>query len=114
MNTQVKIHTREDFITDQAYDAYLIGVKMGTKINEYLDKGYIVFDNGIPITDKRFKFSYMGPAVGLVSKDGKSCVTYGNISRDNDGKVFISKSAVVNGLSKFKIIDPKDIKNIKF
>lgn len=115
MSKNNKIHTREDFASDKSYDAYITGVRMGKRINDLMDKGHLVFnEDNKPINDRRFKFSFFDkPTIGLVTKDEHSCLSYGNSSIDG-GKVCISKRAIVNGLSQFKIIDLKHIKNIKF
>jgi len=109
------IASKELFYDDFNYKKYLYAVSFAQQINDYLDKGFLVFEDNHRITGRFvFEHSFYGtPIVGLKEDNSTSCVI--TESQDDDEKFYIENSAeeIFEIFKKFNIVNPKHIEHIK-
>lgn len=111
MKEKVYIHFGDvdEFQTPDCYDLYMHAVSLAEKINNYIDKGWIVIKDWKHL----WKFEFYGIEKPLILQN--SSIWFGN-TLDMEGKVIFSweytKKTIENKFAKIKICNPKYFINI--
>ncbi len=106
---------RQYFHSDTCYKRFLYGKLYAEKINELLEKGYIVFDED----GRRILEGFVIEKGEIFLKDENCLYGYIGSQYDDNGKIWLagdsnySKKAIAALFCKFTYINPKDIKKIK-
>ena len=114
--TNIQLGTIDEFHSPKCYELYLYAVGLAKQVNEYIDKGYIVFD-GNDLFKNKFVFYCMNTPCIAEKSDYISFVYFGS-SFDNDGKVWLSgietKSTIKKRFEMFKFVKPSNIERMTF
>jgi hypothetical protein len=109
------------FSTNDDYKKFLIAKSYAEKINDFIDKSYIVFDETNLIKDK-FVFEDFDkkPTIGILTVSNDNChrtlYCYFCSTYDSDEKIIIeeeNKEQIFNKFAKFRFINPKNIELFK-
>jgi len=116
MNNTKEIGTPEEFHSKKCYDLYLYAVSLAKQVNEYLDKGFIIFNGEDVFSDKFIFYHDKMPVVGY--KSGRCFMGWLGQSWDKNGKVWIqgedTKTSIKKMFSKFRFVRPENIEKLKF
>lgn len=108
--------TVDEFHSQKCYDLYLYAVGFAKQINEYIDKGYMVFDGDEYHKNKFVFHSFDSPCIA--EKSGNSYFIYFGSTFDHDGKVWLhgeeSKSSIKKRFAQFKMVKPSNVERMSF
>lgn len=113
------IGTPQEFRTKKCFDLYMYAVSLAEQVNAYIDKGWLVIDEGAPLN--RFVFYAMGsPCIAEKSDSGGTVVYagwYGSVS-DENGKVCFhgeyTKKSIRERFQQILIFDPAKAGKLQF
>ena len=99
--------TINEFHTKSCYKLYLYAVELAKQANDYIDKGWLVLDDGQPL--KKFVFYSMGSPC-VAEKDGNCTMVWFGSCYDDEGKVWLhgdyTKKRIRERFKKIQIFDP--------
>ena len=111
------VNERDFFHNETSYKRYCLGKKYALKINEYLDQGFLVFDEYDEPVQKSDRFVFEEGEIYLKSDRVMSCYV-GSVFHEKTGRIYLmddefSPKALKEKFGSFSIVDPKNIIKVK-
>lgn len=99
--------TVDEFHTKSCYKLYMYAVSLAKQVNEYIEKGWLVMDEGQSI--KKFVF-YSMESPCVAERDGNCTKVWFGSSYDKEGRVWLhgdcTKKTIKERFQKIQIFDP--------